>query len=117
VLREGIAEADEIPPECGVLIASEQASEQALDVATAGAEARDAAAVPDLDGIGACHPARRLRATTTRSDCWATRHSTPTSITARPQPALTMTHAPPDATADFPTRCAAPAMRCGPRWC
>lgn len=37
VLREGIAEPDEIPPECGVLIASEHsgehASEHALDVA------------------------------------------------------------------------------------
>jgi hypothetical protein len=33
VLREGIARPDEIPPECGVLIAKESASGQALDVA------------------------------------------------------------------------------------
>jgi hypothetical protein len=33
VLRAGIAEPDEIPPECGVLIASECASEHTLDVA------------------------------------------------------------------------------------
>jgi hypothetical protein len=33
VLREGIAEPDEIPPECGVLIARESASERVLDVA------------------------------------------------------------------------------------
>jgi hypothetical protein len=33
VLREGIAEPDEIPPECGVLIARECASEHTLDVA------------------------------------------------------------------------------------
>ena len=33
VLREGIADPDEIPPECGVLIAKERGSEHALDVA------------------------------------------------------------------------------------
>ena len=33
VLREGIAEPDEIPPECGVLIAKERASERGFDVA------------------------------------------------------------------------------------
>ncbi len=35
VLREGIAEPDEIPPECGVLVAREHASEHAFDVARA----------------------------------------------------------------------------------
>ena len=56
VIRAGIAEADEIPPACGVIVARRRRSRGRAP----GAEARDADAVPALDGAGAGHAAAGL---------------------------------------------------------
>jgi hypothetical protein len=50
VLRAGIGTADDVPPDCGVLIAHDHR----LDVDRPAPAARDAPAAVDLDGAGAC---------------------------------------------------------------